>query len=227
MGTLYKAKIRYEVPMLFCMAVYFNFLIGGMSGVFLSDVPVNVTVHGGFFVLSHFHYTIMGGLIFAFFAGLYFWLPKMTGKKMNKKLGLWHFWTMFVFFNLTFFPMFVIGLLGQPRRVFTYAKNLQTLNDFSSISAFLLGASFLIFVANIMWSQFISPEKSPPNPWDSLGLEWQTATPIPIYNFERIPVIMTDPYHYSEPGAPALADFGEKVMAPNTSPPSSSTSTDQ
>jgi len=88
--------------MMFCMAVYFNFLIGGVSGVFLSDTPVDVTVHGGFFVLSHFHYTIMGGLIFAFFAGLYFWLPKMTGKQMNKKLGVYHFWTMFVFFNLTF-----------------------------------------------------------------------------------------------------------------------------
>ncbi len=214
MGTLYKAKVRWEVPMLFCMAVYFNFLIGGVSGVFLSDVPVNVTVHGGFFVLSHFHYTIMGGLIFAFFAGLYFWLPKMTGKKLSKKLGLWHFWTMFVFFNLTFFPMFIIGLLGQPRRVFTYARNLQGLNDFASVSAFLLGASFLIFVANVMWSQFISPQKSPDNPWDSLGLEWQTATPIPPYNFERIPVIMSDPYHYSEEGAPTVADFGTEEQAP-------------
>ncbi len=227
MGTLYKAKIRYEVPMLFCMAVYFNFLIGGISGVFLSDVPVNVTVHGGFFVLSHFHYTIMGGLIFAFFGGLYFWLPKMTGRKMNKKLGLWHFWTMFVFFNLTFFPMFVIGLLGQPRRVFTYARNLQTLNDFSSIAAFCLGASFLIFVVNLMWSQFISPEKSPANPWDSLGLEWQTASPIPPYNFDRIPVIMTDPYHYSEVGAPALADFGAGASDRGSSAMSSSTDADQ
>ena len=212
MGTLYRAKIRFEVPMLFCMAVYFNFLIGGISGVFLSDVPVNVTVHGGFFVLSHFHYTIMGGLIFAFFAGLYFWLPKMTGRTMNKKLGLWHFWTMFVFFNLTFFPMFIIGLLGQPRRVFTYAKNLQSWNDFSSVSAFLLGASFLIFIANLMWSQIINPQKSPANPWDSLGLEWQTATPIPRHNFDRIPVIMSDPYHYSEVGAPPLADFGDGGM---------------
>jgi cytochrome c oxidase subunit 1 len=212
MGTLYRAKIRFEVPMLFCMAVYFNFLIGGISGVFLSDVPVNVTVHGGFFVLSHFHYTIMGGLIFAFFAGLYFWLPKMTGRTMSKKLGLWHFWTMFVFFNLTFFPMFIIGLLGQPRRVFTYAKNLQSWNDFSSVSAFLLGASFLIFIANLMWSQIINPQKSPANPWDSLGLEWQTATPIPRHNFDRIPVIMSDPYHYSEVGAPPLADFGDGGM---------------
>jgi cytochrome c oxidase subunit 1 len=226
MGTLYKAKIRYEVPMLFCMAVYFNFLIGGVTGVFLSDVPVNVTVHGGFFVLSHFHYTIMGGLIFAFFGGLYFWLPKMTGRTMNKKLGVWHFWTMFVFFNLTFFPMFIIGLLGQPRRVFTYAKNLQALNDFSSVAAFCLGLSFLIFVANLMWSQFIAPEKSPANPWDSLGLEWQTANPIPSYNFERIPVIMTDPYHYSEVGAPALADFGD-AQPVHASSSVSSTDSDQ
>ena len=217
MGTLYKAKIRFEIPMLFSMALFFNFLIGGITGVFLSDVPVNVTVHGGFFVLSHFHYTIMGGLLFAFMAGLYFWLPKMTGRMMNKKIGLVHFWTMFIFFNLTFFPMFIIGLLGQPRRVFTYAKNLQGLNDFSSISAFILGLSFLIFFANLMWSMFIKPEMAPPNPWESLGLEWQTATPIPSYNFERIPVILTDPYRYSEPGAPPVADFGDGGLVASSS----------
>ena len=214
MGTLYKSKIRFEIPMLFAMALYFNFLIGGVTGVFLSDVPVNVTVHGGFFVLSHFHYTIMGGLLFAFMAGLYYWLPKMTGRMMNKKIGLWHFWTMFIFFNLTFFPMFIIGLLGQPRRVFTYAKNLQGLNDFSSISAFLLGFSFLIFFFNLVWSLYISPQKAPANPWDSLGLEWQTATPVPAYNFERIPVILTDPYHYSEASAPAVADLGGDERVP-------------
>ena len=208
MGTLYKAKIRFEIPMLFAMALYFNFLIGGITGVFLSDVPVNVTVHGSFFVLAHFHYTIMGGLLFAFMGGLYYWLPKMTGRMMNKKIGLWHFWTMFIFFNLTFFPMFIIGLLGQPRRVFTYAKNLQGLNDFSSVSAFLLGFSFLIFFFNLVWSLYISPQKAPANPWDSLGLEWQTANPVPPYNFERIPVILTDPYHYSEANAPAVADLG-------------------
>jgi cytochrome c oxidase subunit 1 len=208
LGTLYKAKIRFEVPMLFCLAVFFNFLIGGVTGVFLSDVPVNVTVHGSFFVLAHFHYTIMGGLIFAFFAGLYFWLPKMTGKTMNKKLGQIHFWIMFVFFNLTFFPMFLIGLLGQPRRVFEYAQNLQALNDFASVSAFVLGASFLVFIANFVWSIFIKPTPSPNNPWNSLGLEWQTPTPVPYYNFERIPVVLSDPYHYSEDDAPAVADLG-------------------
>jgi cytochrome c oxidase subunit 1 len=193
MGTLYRAKIRLEIPMLFVLALFFNFLIGGVTGVFLSDVPVNVTVHGGFFV---------------FMAGLYYWLPKMTGKMMNKKIGQVHFWMMFVFFNLTFFPMFIIGLLGQPRRVFTYASNLQGLNDFSSVSAFLLGLSFLVFFYNLVWSMWIKPEKAPDNPWDSLGLEWQTASPVPSYNFERIPVIMTDPYRYSEPGAPAFADMG-------------------
>src|SRR5664280_2603242 len=220
LGTLYKAKIRFEVPMLFCLAVFFNFLIGGVTGVFLSDVPVNVTVHGSFFVLAHFHYTIMGGLIFAFFGGLYYWLPKMTGKTMNKQLGKAHFWTMFIFFNMTFFPMFLIGLLGQPRRVFEYAQNLQALNDFASVSAFLLGASFLIFIANFVWSIFIKPTPSPANPWDSLGLEWQTPTPVPYYNFERIPVILSDPYHYSEENAPAVADLGEGVLVGSGAPTS-------
>src|SRR5450631_2744512 len=212
MGTLYKAKIRFEVPMLFCLAVFFNFLIGGVTGVFLSDVPVNVTVHGSFFVLAHFHYTIMGGLIFAFFGGLYYWLPKMTGKTMNKKLGKIHFWFMFIFFNLTFFPMFLIVLLGQPRRVFEYAQNLQGLNDFSSVCSFILGASFLVFVANFVWSIFIKPTPSPANPWDSLGLEWQTPTPVPYYNFERIPVVLSDPYHYGEGDAPAVADLGDGTL---------------
>jgi cytochrome c oxidase subunit 1 len=226
MGTLYKAKIRFEVPMLFCLAVFFNFLIGGVTGVFLSDVPVDVTVHGSFFVLAHFHYTIMGGLIFAFFAGLYFWLPKMTGKTLNKKLGKIHFWCMFIFFNMTFFPMFLIGILGQPRRVFEYAQNLQALNDFASVSAFLLGASFLIFIANFVWSIFIKPTPSPVNPWNSLGLEWQTPTPVPYYNFERIPVVLSDPYHYSEADAPAVADLGEGELVATGAPSRASVAED-
>jgi cytochrome c oxidase subunit 1 len=212
LGTLWKARIRFEVPMLFCLGMLFNFLIGGVTGVFLSDVPVNVTVHGSFFVMAHFHYTIMGGLIFAFFAGLYFWLPKMTGKTMNKKLGQWHFWTMFILFNCTFFPLFLVGILGQPRRVFEYAQNLQPLNDMSSVSAFLLGASFLIFIWNFVWSNYISPTRASDNPWASRGLEWQTRTPVPWFNFERIPVVLSDPYHYGEPGASAVADLGERPL---------------
>jgi cytochrome c oxidase subunit 1 len=213
LGTLWKAKIRFDPPMLFCLALLFNFLIGGVTGVFLSDVPVNVTVHGSFFVLAHFHYTIMGGLIFALFGGLYFWLPKITGKTMNRKLSLWHFWTMFIFFNLTFFPLFLVGLLGQPRRVFEYAQNLQPLNDLSSVSAFFLGASFLIFLINFIWSVYINPRRAPDNPWHSRGLEWQTATPVPWYNFERIPVVLDDPYHYGERNAPPVADLGKELVA--------------
>jgi cytochrome c oxidase subunit I len=208
LGTMWKAKIRYEVPMLFCVGMYFNFLIGGVSGVFLSDVPVNVTVHGSFFVLAHFHYTILGGLFFAFFAGLYYWMPKIFGVTFNKRLGQWHFWTMFIFFNVTFFPLFLVGLLGQPRRVFEYAANLQAFNDVSSAGAYLLGASFLFFIANFVWSIFIDPKRAAANPWDSRGLEWQTATPVPLHNFDRIPVILDDPYHYSEPDALPVADFG-------------------
>ena len=212
MGTLWKAKMRFEPPMLFALALYFNFLIGGVTGVYLSDVPVNVTVHGSFFVLAHFHYTIMGGLIFALFGGIYYWTPKMTGKMLNRKLSIIHFWAMFIFFNMTFFPMFIIGLLDQPRRVFTYAHNLQGLNDFSSISAYLLGSSFLIFVVNFVWSIFIDPKPAPMNPWNSRGLEWQVPTPVPVYNFERLPIVLDDPYHYDEPGAPAVADFGEHSL---------------
>ncbi len=213
MGTLWKAKIRYEVPMLFALAMGFNFLIGGISGVFLSDVPVNVTVHGSFFVLAHFHYTIMGGLVFAFFGGLYYWLPKMTGKMMDRRLGKWHFWAMFIFFNLTFLPLFLVGLLGQPRRVFEYAQNLQTLNDVSSVSAFFLGASFLIFVFNFVKSIFLEPKPAPPNPWNSLGLEWQTPTPVPAYNFARIPVVLADPYHYGTSDGQAVADLGPRTLS--------------
>ena len=115
---------------------------------------------------------------------------------------------MFLFFNLTFFPLFLVGLLGQPRRVFEYASNLQTLNDISSTGAFLLGASFLIFIFNFVWSVYIDPVKAPDNPWDSLGLEWQTPTPVPWFDFERIPVVLADPYHYGEADAPAVADLG-------------------
>ena len=179
MGTFWKAKIRFTVPMLFAWRMYFNFLIGGISGVFLSDVPADTTEHGSFFVMAHFHYTIMGGLIFAFMAACYYWLPKMMGIKLNQKLGKIHFWTMFIFFNSTFLPLFAVGMLGQPRRVFEYARNLQTLNDWVSVSAFLLGGSILIFVINFVWSTVIVREKETGNPWQSRGLEWQVSSPPP------------------------------------------------
>src|SRR3984957_17179422 len=183
MGTFWKAKIRLTVPMLFALGMYFNFLIGGIWGVFLSDVPADTTEHGSFFVMAHFHYTIMGGLIFALMAGIYFWLPKMMGIKLNQTLGKIHFWTMFIFFNSTFLPLFAVGMAGQPRRVFEYARNLQTLNDWASISSFFLGASILLFVINFVWSTVIARVRETGNPWGSRGLEWQTSSPPPRANF--------------------------------------------
>jgi cytochrome c oxidase subunit I len=207
MGTFWKAKIRFSIPMLFALAFYFNFLLGGISGVFLSDVPADTTEHGSFFVMAHFHYTIMGGLIFAFMAGIYYWLPKMTGIKLNETLGKIHFWTMFIFFNTTFLPLFALGLLGQPRRVFEYERSLETLNDWVSISAFCLGGSILIFLINFVMSLTFWREREVGNPWRARSLEWQVSTPPPPENFRRVPVILSDPYEYGVPNALPVADL--------------------
>jgi cytochrome c oxidase subunit I len=207
MGTMWKAKIRLGVPMLFVLGMYFNFLIGGLTGVFVSDVPADTTEHGSFFVMAHFHYTIMGGLIFAFMGGVYYWLPKMMGIKLNETLGKIHFWTMFLFFNSTFLPLFAVGLLGQPRRVFEYQRQLTTLNDWVSISAFLLGGSILIFLINLIWSTVFAREREVGNPWRSRGLEWQVPSPPPPGNFPTVPVVLSGPYEYGVADAPPVADL--------------------
>ena len=213
MGTLWRGRIRYTVPMLFALAFFFNFFIGELSGIFLSDVPSDVTTHGSYFVMAHFHYTIMGGLVFAFFAATYYWLPKMTGVTLNERLGRIHFWLMFVFFNLTFFPLFAAGFLDMPRRVSTYAPHLQTLNDFVSVSAYVLGFSMLIFIGNLIWSLVFVRQPAETNPWFSRSLEWQVASPPPVHNFDRIPVITAGPYEYGVPNAPPVADFGAGAVA--------------
>jgi cytochrome c oxidase subunit 1 len=212
-GTLWRARIRFTVPMLFALAFFFNFLIGGLSGVFLSDVPSDVTTHGSYFVMAHFHYTIMGGLVFAFFAAVYYWLPKMIGFTLNETLARVHFWLMFVFFNLTFFPLFAAGFLDMPRRVSTYAPSLQGLNDFVSASAYMIGFSMLIFIANLVWSLVFARIPAVANPWASRGLEWQVPTPVPVENFERIPIITSGPYEYGVPDALPVADFAPGAVA--------------
>ena len=205
MGTLWRARSTFAVPMLFCLGWTFNFLIGGLSGVFLSDVPSDTDTHGSFFVMAHFHYTIMGGLIFTFFAAIYYWVPKMTGLRFNERLAKIHFWVMFVAFNSTFLPLFVLGMKGMPRRVSTYAPNLQGLNVWVSISAFVLGASMLVFLVNLVYSLILVRLPAEANPWRSKSLEWQTATPVPVNNFEQIPVIDSDPYDYGTPLTPGPA----------------------
>jgi cytochrome c oxidase subunit 1 len=206
MGTLWRGRIRFTVPMLFCLGWVFNFLWGGISGVFLSDVPSDVTTHGSFFSMAHFHYTIMGGLVFTFFAAIYYWGPKMFGFKFSERLGKIHFWTMFIAFNSTFAPLFALGFLGQPRRVVTYPTNLQGLNIWVSISAFCIGLSMLVFLYNVISSLLFRREPAEANPWHSKSAEWQLPTPVPVHDFDTTPVFDADPYPYGvEPvpiGAP-------------------------
>jgi len=201
LGTLWRGQIRFTVPMLFALAWLFNFLIGGLSGVFLSDVPSDVTTHGSFFSMAHFHYTIMGGLLFAFFAAVYYWVPKMTGFELNERLGKIHFWSMFIAFNSTFGPLLVIGFLGMPRRAVTYAGYLHGGNTWVSYSAFVLGASELVVIANLVWSLVFARVPAGSNPWDSKSIEWQLPSPVPVHNFDRIPTFGPDPYPYGTPDA--------------------------
>ena len=207
LGTLWRGRIRLTVPMLFCLAFIFNFLVGGASGMYLSDVPSNATTHGSYFVMAHFHYTIMGGLVFALFAAIYYWLPKMTGLRFREGLAKLHFWTMFVSFNATFLPLFVVGARGMPRRVSTYDETLQGLNVWVSIAAFCLGGSMLIFIVNFVISQLLKRQAAEPNPWGSRGLEWQLPTPIPPHNFDEIPRVLSAPYEYGVLDAPPVADL--------------------
>jgi cytochrome c oxidase subunit 1 len=208
MMTLWRGQIRFTVPLLFCLAWFFNFLLGGLSGVFLSDTPSDVTTHGSFFTMAHFHYTIMGGLVFTFFAAIYYWVPKMFGYELNETLGKVHFWTMFIFFNSTFAPLFAVGFLGQPRRVVTYPNGLQFLNDWVSISAFCLGISMLIFLFNLVWSLAFVKKPAPANPWGSRSIEFQLPSPVPVHDFDRIPVFSTDPYGYGEGPIPEWIPAG-------------------
>jgi cytochrome c oxidase subunit 1 len=213
MGTLWRGRIRFTVPMLFCLAWAFNFLWGGISGVFLSDVPSDVTTHGSFFSMAHFHYTIMGGLVFTFFAAIYYWGPKMFGFKFNERLSKIHFWSMFLAFNSTFAPLFALGFLGMPRRVVTYNLSLQPLNDWVSASAFVLGLSMLVFLVNVVWSLIIKREPAEANPWNSKSAEWQLPTPVPVHDFDRIPVFDADPYPY---GVEPLPVGAAAAPAPGT-----------
>jgi cytochrome c oxidase subunit 1 len=212
MGTIWRGRLRYTVPMLFCLGWAFNFLWGGISGVFLSDVPSDVTTHGTFFVMAHFHYTIMGGLVFSVFAAVYYWGPKMTGYAFNEKLAKIHFWSLFIAFNSTFGPLFAAGLLGMPRRVVTYPSTLQPLNVWVSISAFCIGISMLIFLFNATWSMFIWRVPAEDNPWNSRSFEFTLPTPVPIHDFDKVPVFDEDPYPYGvEPAGPALTPAGAEA----------------
>jgi len=218
LGTLWRAPLRFKLPLMFVLALFFNFLIGGLTGVFLSDVPLDTTLHDGFFVVGHFHYTIVGAEIFALYAASYFWFPKITGKMLNERLGKLHFWTAFIFFNTTFLPMFAVGYLGMLRRSPVYAANLHGLNVWISVNGFLFGISNLIWVINIIYSWVFVKELAPANPWESRSLEWQLPTPIPADNFDRIPTIVSGPYDYGDANARPVAEWPDSGAFPSPFP---------
>ncbi len=202
LGTIWMGRLWLRTPMLFALAVVFNFLIGGVTGIFLADVPTDVNLSDTYFVVAHFHYTIIGGEIFALFGAVYYWFPKMTGRMYNERLGQLHFWLMFLAFQATFLPMFWLGLHGMNRRVATYTPDLQNTNVFVSIMGFILAASFLAFVFNMLRSLIWGP-RAEANPWRARTLEWQIPSPPPVENFPVPPVVTGHPYDYGVPGAPA------------------------
>jgi cytochrome c oxidase subunit 1 len=208
LGTVWRGNLWLKTPMLFAITVVFNFLIGGLTGIYLADVATDINLQDTYFVVAHFHYTIVGGEIFALMAGIYFWYPKITGRMYNEALGRLHWAGMSVFYTLTFIAMFLVGVRGMNRRVADYPPDLAANNLVISVFAFLLTAAFLPFVWNMVYSWVKGP-KSAANPWRAKTLEWQTASPPPPHNFEQPPVVVGDPYGYGDPtsthAAPAQA----------------------
>ncbi|MGC2725825.1 MAG: cytochrome c oxidase subunit I, partial [Candidatus Acidiferrales bacterium] len=190
LGTMWGGKIQLRVPMLFCIGFLFQFLIAGLTGVMLGTAPFNWQLSGSYFVVAHFHYVIVGGIVFALFGAFYYWYPKMTGRMYNETLGKWHFWLFIIGFHLTFDFMHIPGLLGMPRRIYTYepGRGWEFWNLIVTIGAFIQAAAILVFVVNLLWSLWRG-EPAGNDPWDAWTLEWSTSSPPPDYDFAVTPVV--------------------------------------
>jgi len=189
-ATMWHGSIRFTTAMLFATGFLVVFTIGGLSGVSLAIFPVDWQVTDTYYLVAHLHYVLFGGTVFGIFAGLYYWFPKMSGRMLDEKLGKWHFWTMLIGFNMTFFVMHLLGLMGMTRRVYTYPNypGWGMLNMISTIGAVVMGISSLIFIWNIVVS-LRQGEPAGDNPWEAWSLEWATTSPPPVHNFDRIPPI--------------------------------------
>jgi cytochrome c oxidase subunit 1 len=203
MGTMWRGNIRFHTPMLHAIGFVSMFTIGGLSGIFMAATPVDMYIHDTYFIVAHIHYVLFGGSLFAIFAGIVFWYPKMFGRMMNETAGKIHFWLTFIFYNGTFFPMHILGMAGHMRRIYdptiyAFLRPYQPMNVFISISAFLLFGTQLIFFVNFWWSMFAG-KKAPLNPWEDNGLEWTLPSPAPHGNWETPPTVYRGPYEFSSP----------------------------
>jgi cytochrome c oxidase subunit I len=197
LGTVWRGRVWMTLPMMAVYAMLWNFLIGGVTGIYLSDVPVDYALHGSLFVTAHFHYTLMGAGLTGAIGALAYWFPKMTGRMLNDQLGRVSFWLVQIGFNVTFMGMFAVGLAGQPRRVFTYDHMFTVGNFVSTMGAYTIGIGMLVLLYAVV-SSWRHGEIAPANPWGGKTLEWAVPNPVPLENFEVLPVIISDPYGYGE-----------------------------
>lgn len=210
LATLWGGQIKFTTPMLFVSLGFLGlFTIGGLGGIMLGAVPVDLHLHDTYFVVAHFHYVLFGGSMTAIMAGMFFWFPKVTGRMYKEKFGQFAFWLYFIGTNLTFFPMHIIGMQGMPRRVFFYQPELTTLNQIATIGSFVIGIASLLLIANLAYSLF-KGEKAVQNPFGAQTLEWTHASSPPTeFNFEAMPVVTSDPYQFGEKkGGKSVDDDG-------------------
>ena len=194
-ATLYKGSVSFETPMLYALGFIGLFTIGGLTGLFLGTLAIDVHVHDTYFVVAHFHYVMVGGMVMAYLAGLHFWWPKITGRMYPELVARCAAVIIFVGFHLTFFPQFLLGYLGMPRRYHAYPDEFQVLNVMSTAGASILGIGFLIPLGYFVWSLWWG-KVAPANPWRATGLEWKAASPPPTFNFDETPVVTEEAYAY-------------------------------
>jgi cytochrome c oxidase subunit 1 len=197
-ATLYKSSITFDTPLLYAAGFIGLFTLGGLTGLFLAALGVDVHVHDTYFIVAHFHYIMVGGTVMAYLGGIHFWWPKITGKLYPEGWARFSAVLVFVGFNLTFFPQFILGYLGMPRRYHVYDEGFQVLNVMSSAGASILAVGYLFPMCYLIWSlKYGKPASA--NPWGAVGLEWLTPSPPPPHNFTRTPYVDWEAYDYADP----------------------------